>query len=267
MEIRQLRDKERIEAFLRGNSELHVYSIGDLDDFFWPFTRWLGWDETGVVRDIVLIYTGQALPTVIGISEQPDCMRALLGEVRPLLPKRFHAHLSPGVEEALRGSYEIESHGGHYKMALRDIWPMGEIDCSAVEQLKEADLNALLEFYNGSYPGNWFDERMLETKQYFGLRQGGRLVSVAGVHVYSQRYRVAALGNIGTDPAHRNRGYGRRVTARLCQALLEDVDHIGLNVKADNEAAIRCYRSLGFEIIASYGEYTVGPPGEGGGRR
>ena len=262
MKIRQLRDKERIEAFLRGNSELHVYSIGDLDDFFWPLTQWLGWEEAGVVRDIVLIYRGQALPTVIAISEQPDCMRALLAEVRPLLPERFYAHLSPGVEEALRDRCEIESHGVHHKMALRDVRPVGKVDCSDVEQLTTADLNALLEFYEESYPGNWFDERMLETGQYFGLWKGRRLVSVAGVHVYSRRYRIAALGNIATIPTDRNRGYGKLVTARLCQALLEAVDHIGLNVKADNEAAIHCYRSLGFEVIAPYGEYTVGPPGE-----
>jgi hypothetical protein len=31
-----------IEAFLRRNPELHIYSIGDLDDFFWPYTAWHG---------------------------------------------------------------------------------------------------------------------------------------------------------------------------------------------------------------------------------
>jgi predicted GNAT family acetyltransferase len=61
----------------------------------------------------------------------------------------------------------------------------------------------------------------------------------------------------GNDAAHRNKGYGRLVTARLCQSLLEKVEHIGLNVKADNDAAIACYRKLGFEIIAPYGELTV----------
>jgi predicted GNAT family acetyltransferase len=49
----------------------------------------------------------------------------------------------------------------------------------------------------------------------------------------------------------------KRVTARLCQSLLDQVCHIGLNVKADNLSAISCYRRLGFEPIASFGEFTI----------
>jgi len=70
-------------------------------------------------------------------------------------------------------------------------------------------------------------------------------------------YRVAALGNITTHPDHRGKGLGRSVTAKLCTSLCEDVDHIGLNVKMDNRLAVSLYRSLGFEVIASYGEYMV----------
>ena len=142
-------------------------------------------------------------------------------------------------------------------MALRDPSPTQGIDCSAVEHLTGADLPAMLEFYARSYPGNWFDERMVATGQYYGLRENGQLVSIAGVHVYSQRYRVAALGNIVTHPAWRNRGYATLVTTRLCQELLDEVDHIGLNVKVDNIAAFACYKRLGFEIVAPYGEFNL----------
>ena len=58
-----LKDKARIEAFLRNNAELHIYSLGDLDDFFWPHTRWYGWHKNGQLQDVVLIYTGTGLPT------------------------------------------------------------------------------------------------------------------------------------------------------------------------------------------------------------
>lgn len=257
MAIRPLKDKARIELFLRRAPELHLYELGDLDDFFWPDTTWYGREEEDELREIVLIYTGPALPTVVGLSEQPAAIRELLCEVCPLLPKRFHAHLSHGVEAVFRKTHHIQSHGRHDRMALRDTSRVGQIDGSAAARLGRGDLDELLRLYHESYPGNWFNARMLETGQYFGLRTGGRLVSAAGVHVYSESYRIAAIGNVVTQPDHRNKGYGKLVTARLCQSLLEKVEHVGLNVKTDNVAALTCYRKLGFDTAASYAEFTI----------
>jgi RimJ/RimL family protein N-acetyltransferase len=257
MSIVQLQDKKRIEAFLRRNPELHIYALGDLDDFFWPYTTWYGRQEGGELRNIVLVYSGKALPTVIAEAEQPDGVRALLAEIGSELPGRFHAHLSLGVEGLFQDSHTMRPHGMHYRMALRDGGGVRDFDGPQVVPLGPADLDEALAFYEESYPGNWFDARMLETGRYYGLRDAGRLVSVAGVHVYSRCYRVAALGNIATHPAHRRKGYGTLVTARLCQTLLGEVDHIGLNVKADNEAASRCYQRLGFETVAPYSEFDI----------
>jgi predicted GNAT family acetyltransferase len=67
----------------------------------------------------------------------------------------------------------------------------------------------------------------------------------------------AALGNIATRPGHRGRGFATAVIAELCRSLLLSVDHVGLNVKADNLSAIGCYQRLGFEQNAVYGEYTL----------
>jgi predicted GNAT family acetyltransferase len=60
---------------------------------------------------------------------------------------------------------------------------------------------------------------MLETGQYLGAFEGGAIVAVAGVHVYSERYGGAALGNVTTHPRHRGRGLGAAVTAALCKSL------------------------------------------------
>src|SRR5947208_10651053 len=99
---------------------------------------------------------------------------------------------------------------------------------------------------------------MLETGFYFGIHRGDVLMSVAGVHVFSQRYKVAALGNIATHPDARGQGLATTTTARLCQELLRaGIEHIGLNVRADNRGAIACYEKIGFERVAGYGEYTL----------
>ena len=118
-------------------------------------------------------------------------------------------------------------------------------------------MHELEALYNVSYPGNWFDPRMLETGCYYGIRNGRSLVCVAGIHVYSPRYRVAVLGNVTTHPDFRGRGLGTAACAILCKELLREVDHVGLNVKADNSSAIACYERLGFERIATYEEYSL----------
>jgi GNAT superfamily N-acetyltransferase len=253
-----LHDKKTIELFLRKNIDLHIYSLGDLDDFFWPYTTWYA---LTIINDtpeaIALLYTGLSLPTLLALSEQPEIMAELLKSITHILPDKFYVHLSPGLENVFREDFDLEPHGEHYKMTLKDLSIIRELDCSLVIRLSQPDLNDIIRLYEESYPGNWFDSRMLETNQYFGIREDGKLVSIAGVHVFSEKYRVTALGNITTHPFSRGKGYGRLVTARLCQSLAEKVDHMGLNVKSDNHSAISCYRKLGFEICTSFGEFMV----------
>lgn len=252
-----LRDKKVIESFLRNDPYLHIYGIGDLDDFFWPYTTWYGSTSSEELDAVVLLYERQPPPVILALSKHIPVMRGFLESILHLLPERFYAHLSPGVEDALKSACTLDPHGMHYKMALRDSMPVHRADCSRVIPLTMSDLGDILKLYGASYPGNWFDPEMLETDRYFGIREGEDLVSVAGVHVYSEKYRVAALGNIATHPDHRKKGFGAQVTAALCRSLLDNVDHIGLNVRFDNRAAISCYGKLGFQVIASYNEFMV----------
>jgi predicted GNAT family acetyltransferase len=98
---------------------------------------------------------------------------------------------------------------------------------------------------------------MLETGFYRGIREDERLVSIAGVHVFSRGQGVAALGNVTTLPAFRGRGFGMQVCSTLCCELQASVATIGLNVKSDNQKAIRVYQKLGFRECVTYEEYYV----------
>jgi hypothetical protein len=61
-----LHDKQEIGAYLRCDPALHVYAIGDLDDFFWTSTVWYGLKEGENLLAVALLYTGGDLPTLLG---------------------------------------------------------------------------------------------------------------------------------------------------------------------------------------------------------
>lgn len=254
-----LHDKGRIESFLRKDARLNIYGLGDLDDFFWDHTCWLGLKSAGRLKSLALLYTGGSTPALLalcGAKARPRARELLRASAR-LLPKSFYAHLSPGLADALAATHALRTHGAHYKMALTDKKRVLAADTSGTEALSKRDLPALLEFYARSYPGNWFEPGMLATGMYYGIRESGVLTAAAGVHVYSEKHEVAALGNITTRPDMRGRGLGKKVTARVCRELLKKAGLVGLNVKADNKAAISCYKSLGFEITDLYEEYSA----------
>lgn len=254
-----LHNKSLIETYLLREPYLNLYAIGDLDDFFWPYTTWYASIDGEQVSQCCLVYSGTSLPTLLSLSAgRLEPMRDLLQSMLPFLPRRFYAHLSGDLEKAFAGEYQVKSFGNHYKMALLHPDQLDSIDCSKVIPLSSANLDELQAFYHESYPENWFDPRMLETGFYYGIRLEGRIASVAGIHVYSPHYRVAALGNITTLPEFRGRGFCTATTTRLCKELLQQVDHIGLNVKANNLSAIHCYQNLGFEWVADYEEYMIG---------
>lgn len=248
MQVVSLHEKQDIELWLRNNIALHLYCLGDLDDFFWKHTVWYGLKNEEEIKAIILLYIKTEIPTLIALAEKPaDTMQVLLESVVRLFPPKLYAHLNEEFLSILARYYQIQSHGKYYKMALRNTSYLALVDNSEVLSLSIADLEELEQLYLESYPGNWFDKRMLETGYYYGIRLNSKLVSVAGIHVYSSSYRVAALGNITTHGQFRGRGLAKKVIAKLCQALLLTVEHIGLNVAAENYSAISCYKKLGFE--------------------
>lgn len=257
-ELTILTDRAALERYLRRDTALNIYLIGDLDDFFWPHTTWYGLLNNSQIAALALLYRPSGLPTLIVlINGEFEPARALLKKLTPHLPDKVYAHLTPGIEDALAREFRLDSHGDHLKMILRSPDRLEAVKSRESVPLTIEDKEEIEAFYAASYPGNWFDARMLETGHYWGIRLDGKMVAAGGVHVCSERYRVAALGNIATDPAYRGRGLATDVTASICRKLLGSVDAIGLNVKADNSAAIACYTRLGFEVTATYREILL----------
>ena len=56
MPVISLHDKEQIELILRQNVFLHIYALGDLDDFFWPLTTWYALEDGREIRNCAALH-------------------------------------------------------------------------------------------------------------------------------------------------------------------------------------------------------------------
>ncbi|PKL75424.1 MAG: GNAT family N-acetyltransferase [Candidatus Melainabacteria bacterium HGW-Melainabacteria-1] len=249
-----LHDRQQISAYLKLNPGLNLYLTGDLDDFFWPHTSWYGWWAEDQLQAVALLYSGDDLPVLLALGG--EAMPQLLAALRPLLPKRFYAHLGPAYEQVLAPDWRLSGGEPHLRMLLTHPEQLTS-SCPEAEVAGPDDLAGLQALYAEAYPHNWFNSRMLKTGHYLGVRRDGQWLAVAGVHVFAPQQGVAALGNITVHPQWRNQGWGSRLTAALCRRLLQHVELIGLNVHAANQPAIRCYQKLGFEVVAEYWEWTA----------
>jgi ribosomal protein S18 acetylase RimI-like enzyme len=245
-----------IETLLREDDVwLHLYELGDLEEPFWRYTTWYTLPGNGP-RPIVLVYCGLARPALLGLTRRyPELLTDLFRMTLPLLPPACHVHLSPGQAPILEEQYDLEPKGDFFRMGLGDPDRLRDVDTGEVVPLGPEQAAELKRLYEISYPDHWFEQHMLETGLYRGIRREGRLVCAAGVHVHSPEQRVAALGNVATHPDFRNRGLARAACARLCRELVDTADHIGLNVNTNSAPAVACYRGLGFEPMGSYQEY------------
>lgn len=259
MKIDATRDRDALEHFLRRDAASHVYALADLDDFFWPDTTWYtGWEHGRVVA-VCLVLDKLSIPVVHALCPgDPSPAQALLSSILGELPGRFFANLGLDLVASFRPHWHIASQRVFQKMILAEPPPPPPGGTAALEPLTPRHLDELLDFYlrdaygPGESDARFFEPYMLAVGPYFGHREGGRLVAAGGVHLVSERYRVAALGNIATHPAHRRRGLGRSITAAICEQLAGRVDLVGLNVMTSNTAAIRCYEALGFRKCCEY---------------
>lgn len=226
-------DKSQIRWLLHKDRRWCVYALGDLSPRMFPKCEWFTPDLTLVLHDY---------GTSILFAHGTGSIREALDHVTwPV-----HLQVQPdALAEVAR--YATVTNVKHM---IRMAWTGGSTRASdRVTRLGASDVPALERLYaDGESTGespDFFYGSMVTDGVFFGVYKGDDLLAAAGTHLVSRDEGAAAIGNVYVRRDRRGRGLGRAVTAAVVHDLA-GIATIGLNVRADNVAAIRVYESLGF---------------------
>ena len=124
--------------------------------------------------------------------------------------------------------------------ADRTPLPEGDFDVTVLGAADVPDMLALVEL---TQPGP-FRARTIELGTYIGIREGGRLVAMAGERLWVHDLREVSA--VCTHPDAQGRGYARALSSRVVNRMLRAGETPFLHVESNKLRALEIYRSLGF---------------------
>jgi ribosomal protein S18 acetylase RimI-like enzyme len=231
-----------IDPALAGNAAMPEDATGVAHPLDHPVWAALTTQHRGIAEgdSVVRRYPSQIAPFAATVDNSPASFQALetliANESHPValvmvddvnLPDAFEIVFARTINQMLGTSIE-----GPYKRA--DIVPLGAKDAP--------EMMALVEL---TKPGP-FSVRTHELGTYLGVRDGSRLVAMAG-----ERMRLDGFTEISavcTHPDHRGRGYARALITALVQAVSARGELPFLHVVSENQSAIALYHELGFTL-------------------
>ena len=122
----------------------------------------------------------------------------------------------------------------------RSLLPEGGANAAP---LCAADVTDMLALVDLTHPGP-FRVRTIELGTYFGIRESGRLVAMAGERMWIGDFRE--LSAVCTHPDAQGRGYARALMSLLINRMLRAGVTPFLHVESSNTRAIKTYHALGF---------------------
>lgn len=229
----QLTNIHDIRELLHRDRDWCVYALGDLAAPMFPKTRWFTPDLVLVLHDYgtnILFAAGTG-----GIREALDHV------TWPV-----HLQVQADALDEIARFAAVAGQRRMWRMTWRERTPA---PLGRAVRLGAADVPALVKLYgDGEQTGespDFFHPSMVTDGVFFGVFDGRVLVAAAGTHLFAPEEDATAIGNIYTMRDRRGQGLGRMATSAVLEAV-KDIKTVGLNVRADNPAALHLYESLGF---------------------
>ena len=151
---------------------------------------------------------------------------ALVGPHVPMLPGNWQTLYTSQITQMLR----------------RDSSELPEGDAE-VTSLGPDDVDDMLKLVELTRPGP-FRRRTVALGAYIGIREGGRLLAMAGERTWIGNCREVSA--ICTHPDAQGRGFARALIARVVNRMLRSGETPYLHVESRNERAIAVYLAVGF---------------------
>ncbi|HSV20171.1 MAG TPA: GNAT family N-acetyltransferase [Casimicrobiaceae bacterium] len=153
-----------------------------------------------------------------------------------------------GPAPPLGANWEVLREARITQMIRRDEVRLAEASADVLT-LGAADVAEMLELVELTEPGP-FRSRTIELGTYIGIREGERLVALAGERMWIGDYREVSA--ICTHPDVRGRGYAHALISRVVNRMLEAAQVPFLHVFSTNTRAIDVYLKLGFVRRAEF---------------
>jgi ribosomal protein S18 acetylase RimI-like enzyme len=154
----------------------------------------------------------------------------IVGSFVPALPARWETVFESQLTQMVRDD--------------RSPLPEGDVDVAVLGARDVDDMLALVEL---TRPGP-FRPRTIELGTYIGIRQGGRLVAMAGERAWAGDFREVSA--VCTHPDAQGRGYARALVGRVVNRMLRAGQTPFLHVESAKTRVIDTYRGLGFACRA-----------------
>jgi ribosomal protein S18 acetylase RimI-like enzyme len=230
----RLTDRNEIRTRLRRDPAWSVYALADLEPAMFSKTFWFVPDLTLVLQDY-----GTAILFAMGAGSVGEALESVNAPV--------HLQVQRDALEEVARHAAVSTPQRMWRMTWTD--DRATPPSGTTSRLTTSDVSALQALYadgeSRRESPDFFFPSMVRDGVFHGVYEGAQLVAAAGTHVVARGEGAAAIGNVYVRHDRRRQGLGRRVTEAVL-AELADVETVGLNVRADNEAALRLYESLGF---------------------
>lgn len=234
--------RNALRAFLASDPITNVLVFGDL---YQPLLRvsdiYAAYENRQVVG-ACSIYRAFSTPSVVLSAGPATAKRALIEQASGQIPGNFIS-LCPPEDICLFEECSATLDRRHEQQMVADKVTSLSHTTATASRVKKDEFELLNRFYLDHHSEAWAPIQF-ETGPFYCVKQKGRIVSVAGVHLVTPT--IAQLGNIVTDEAYRNRGFASACTAALAANLASTGRIISLFVRTDNKPAIHMYEKLGF---------------------